>query len=228
MASRGEIDARISSTVRSVYHIGRLARREPREALAQADAIEDASMKASVLIAIAKNTRTVEPLSDARDILLGTKLPGKTKTNKLAKVSFTAVGLDNVFAAETAREVPGAIANAQMLRALSVGMTGSIRMRIEGDDMGEFNNYPDLVVASFRESVGDSSYFEQPEAAFDYIRVPAELLTGARLHPLDPIRDGGRVLDAFRDNPRYFGQMMDFLTDNGPALPSGYNLGTHS
>jgi hypothetical protein len=176
-------------------------------------------MRASGLIAVGKATGSIEVLADARAVVLGAEMPRPTKMYKLANIAFSAVGIDNGFAAEIPDEMPGRIPQSQLRQQLSRSLVGPIREAISGGDHHDLNRYPDLVMGAFHEGVGDSSYFGEETGEYQYVRAPESLLWDATIQPLDPIRDGGRALHAFRDNPHYFSELMDFI-----AKQSGHQI----
>ena len=213
-ATKEQTRERVIQTGRLVRELEALAREDPIEALRHADAVEDRQMRVSGLITVGRVTRSVEILSDARDAALGTDMPDRTKIDRLSRIAFEAVGLDNGFAAEIPDDLPGIVPKLQLQQQLSRALVGPIRYAITGGDYADLNRYPDLVMGAFHEGVGDSDYFGAERGLAQHVRAPGRLLWEATRHPLDPIRDGGQALHAFRNNPPYFVELMDFIAQH--------------
>lgn len=218
-AGKEQMRERVSQTVRLVNHLRAVARENPERARLEAEAVDDPSMKASGLLAVAKVTRDIGPLSDARDIVLGTDMPTVTKANKLAKIAFAAVGADNLFAIEVVPDVPSKAHRSQLRQQLSVALIGPVRRALGNGEYDEVGRYPAMVMAAFHESVGDSNYFGERQGHYGYIQAPSNLIGDALAGPLDPVVDGERALAALRGNPTYCGEMVDFIKSHGGAEP---------
>jgi hypothetical protein len=215
-ATKEETRERVSQTVRLVNELEQMAAIQPGAALRRAETVEDRQMRISGLITVGRVTRSVEILADARDAIVGSKMADRTKIDRLARVAFDAVGIDNGFAAEIPDDMPGIVPKKQLQQQLSVAMVGSIRQAINGENSDDLNRYSDLVMGAFHEGVGDSDYFGSDRGQAQHVEAPGRLRGGP---PLDPIIDGGRALYAFRENPHYFAELMEFI-----AQQSGHEV----
>lgn len=87
-----------------VQEMGRLATVAPDDAYGIAEAFEP-DLRASVLTIIGKKSRDIGPVFEARSIVDGIELSADRRNRRLWGITVAAIGLDNEFALDTAREI---------------------------------------------------------------------------------------------------------------------------
>lgn len=189
--------------------VGRIARDFPTEALSIAESMEDPSLRISCLAVVGHKTKDLAPLVEARAILEGEEnLNRTTRNDKLSRIALYAAGVDNRFAADTALAISSRRLRAETQDVLSLILSPIIEKAIEEDRLEDLKGYHYVVFRALGLS-RHGQQIERPQVLRSY-RAPSSAV-------LDPIRHGGRFLEAVEPQSQDFHQLLDLIESTDPA-----------